>query len=97
VLLCAYKEFLEVNMRDYKTPILIGSIYTASLFILPIVRTITAITLIFLVLHFSFHGILGLLGKRAEKLQDRFVETHLATVLLIGMYGISSIIYFATT
>ncbi|WP_139904860.1 hypothetical protein [Clostridium thermarum] len=83
-------------MREYKTSILIGIIYISAFIFIHFVRTITVITALFLVLHFTFNGVLVLLGKRAEKLHRRFVETHLATVLALSLYGVSTGIYFAT-
>jgi hypothetical protein len=83
-------------MKDYKVPLLVGLVYVVAVLFLPFVRVISIITLIFLALHFSFHGVLGLLGKRAERFHNRFIETHFATALLIGMYGLSTFIYFTS-
>jgi hypothetical protein len=81
-------------MSDYKVPIFVALIYMILLIFFSFVRTFTFITIIFLILHFIFHGIFVILGSRATKLHDKFVETNLATVSVLSMYGIASAIYF---
>lgn len=83
-------------MREYKTSIIIGIIYIIALVFIPFVRTLSIITTLFLALQFAFHGVFVLLGDRAERLHRRFVETHLATVTALGLYSISTGIYFAS-
>lgn len=81
-------------MREYKTSIIIGVIYIILFIFFPIIRTLTAITILFLALQFAFHGIFVLIGERAERLHKKFVETHLATVTALCLYGVSTGIYF---
>jgi hypothetical protein len=81
------------DIIEYKTSILIGCVYIIAFILLPFVRTVTFVTAIFFILHLAFHGLFVLMGRRGEKLHNIFVETHMATVSILCLYGASVWIY----
>ena len=81
-------------MKEYRTAILIASIYIIALVTIPFVRIFTIITLMLFALEFMFHGAFVIVGDRADAMHQRFVKTHLATLTALGLYALSTGIYF---